>query len=250
MKTAIRLLMRPKVSVSKIISNPPSLKAVLLFLGIAGFLRGFLEAGWLYGMQGQLAVWLWKIGTQPMQFLQEGGALFLAANILTAYLRWSIYLLIFIGAARWFGRRAALKPLMILLGLLMGLYVLPVIVNAFYLVAPLPSVRFAVSDLYQPVIGLGQVITSVWFAWVSYHIFKTACGLRPSEAFWTATLIPLLDRVLFVGAAAAIFHWKPLAQLPAISRTNWVTTGFLLAAVIAIPALIALSRRLGRGAAS
>ena len=243
MRLSFLLLTRPKEGVRQALAHPPSLRALLLFLGIVGFLRGLLEALWLYGMAHKQGIILQLLLAEPGRFLLEG-ALFLAANVMTAYLRWAMYAVLFLGIARWFGRQVRFADLRTLTGLMLGLYVAPVLVNGLYLVFPLPSIKFAVSPVYQPVIGLGQLVATAWFAWAAYHIFRTVCGLEAREACLGALFVPLLDRVLFVGAAAAVFQLKPLTWLPVTLRMGLVTVGFLMVALLAVPFLLWLGRRL------
>lgn len=243
-RLAFLLLTRPRAGIRQAIGAPPSLNAQLVFLGVIGCWRGVLEAAWLYGMARRQGVLLERLLAETGRFLYEG-ALFVAANVMTAYLRWAIYAILLLGVARWFGRRVPFERVSVLAAMILGLYVVPVLVNGIYLVAPLPSIRFAVSAVYQPVIGLGQVVATIWFAWVTYHIFRQACSLSVLPAALGAVFIPLLDRVLFVGAAALVFRVRALAWLPVPSRMGVVTVGFLLVALIATPTLLWLGRRWG-----
>lgn len=241
---AIEFLCRPRRGIAHALAAPPSTRSLLWFLGIVGFLRGALEALWLFLLARQPDL-VAHLTQQAGRYVFEG-ALFLAANVMTAYLRWAMYAILLLGITRWFGRRIAFSGLTTLSGLLLGLYVVPVLVNALYLVLPLPSIRFAASAVYQPVIGLGQLVATAWFAWVTYHIFRQACGLPRGHAALGALFIPLLDRFLFVAGAAVVFQWRSLAWLPVTARMGLVTVGFLLVAAIAAPLLLRLGRHWGR----
>lgn len=239
---SILLLRHPRQAIRQALAHPPSTKSLLLFLGIVGFLRGLLEALWLYGMAYRPGILL-ELLQEPNRYLLEG-ALFIAANVMTAYLRWAMYAVLFSGVARWFGRRIPFRHLTILTGLMLGLYLVPVIVNSLYLIFPLPSIKFSVSQVYQPVIGVGQLVATAWFAWVAYHVFRAACGLSNQEAVLGAAFIPLLDRVLFVAGAAVVFQVRDLALLPVTFRMGLVTVGFLIVAVVATPLLLWFGRRM------
>lgn len=247
-RLAFVMLTRPREGVARVLAAPPSTRSLLWFLGIVGLLRGVLEALWLFVLARQpdlIAQLTQQVGRYALE-----GALFLAANVMTAYLRWAMYAVLFLGIARWFGRRVPFGTLTTLAGLLLGLYVMPVLVNTLYLILPLPSIRFAVSAVYQPVIGLGQLVATAWFAWVTFHIFRQACGLSRPQAILGALFIPLLDRFLFVAGAAVVFRWQSLAWLPVTARMGLVTVGFLLVAAIAAPLLLRLGRRWGRESAA
>lgn len=245
LRSAFALLTRPGKAVDGILRNLPRWKELLIFLGLIGCLRGFLEIFWLYGMAYRPGLWelLWQ------ERLRHGleAALFLAANSMTAYLRWAMYGFLFLAVARWFGRRVAFRDGMTLAGLLLALYLVPVLVNALYLLFPLPIIRFDVAQAYRPVIGLGQVVTAVWFIWVAQAIFRRAGGLTRGEALSGGIFIALLDRALFVGAAWAVFRWDWLSHLPVATRMLWVSVGFLAVAVAAVPLLLRFGRRVAAG---
>lgn len=245
LRSALALLTRPGKTAEEVLRNPPPWRELLIFLGVVGFLRGFLEMFWLYGMAYRPGLWelLWQ------ERLRHGleAALFLAANGMTAYLRWAMYGFLFLAVARWFGRRISFREGMTLAGLMLALYVVPVLVNTLYLLFPLPIIRFNVAQVYRPVIGLGQVVTAVWFVWVAQAIFRRAAGLTRGEALSGAIFIALLDRALFVGAAWAVFRWEWLNHLPVGPRMLWVSVGFLVVAVAAVPLLLRFGRWIAAG---
>ena len=244
-RLALLLLIRPRAGIREALERPPSPGSLLLFLGVVGLLRGLLEAVWLYAMANRPGLLL-QLSQDPTRYLMEG-LLFVAANVMTAYLRWAMYAALFLGIARWFGQRISFNNMKILAGLMLGLYLVPVLVNSLYLVLPLPSVKFTVAQVYQPIIGIGQMVTTVWFAWIAYTIFRQVCGLQAWEALMGAVFIPLLDRVLFVGAAAAIFQWRWLACQPVTQRMGLVTIGFLVVAAVAVPLFLRAGTRVTRG---
>ena len=223
---------------------PLPLGSLLVFLGVVGFTRGFLEALWLYAMAHRPDLLLQMI-QDPLSALL-GMAPFVAANVMTAYLRWAMYTFLFVAVAYWFGQRARFSHLAILAGLMLALYAVPVLVNVLYLFFPLPGLRFSVSQVYQPIIGVGQWVATAWFAWVAFHVFRSACGLSRKEALLGALFIPLVDRALFIGGTAVVFRWQWIASLSASARIQWVTLGFIIAAVAAVPFLLAMGKRLSR----
>ncbi len=236
------LLTRPRAAVRILRETVPSGWALMGFLGVVGLLRGSLEAIWLYAMARRPGL-LEQLLLDPMRYLVEG-ALFVAANGMTAYLRWAMYVFLFMAIARWFGRRVPFARMGTLTALLLGLYLVPVLVNTLYLFVPLPVFQFSVSQVYQPYMGLGTLVASIWFAWVAFWIFRDACGLSMAESLLGALFIPLLDKALFIGGAAVVFRWHWLTWLPVTSRMAWVTLGFLIAAGLAIPAFLWFGRRL------
>lgn len=238
------LLTRPQRAIPALQEGVLSGWALVGFLGVVGLLRGILEAVWLYAMARRPGI-LERLLLDPARYLAEG-ALFIAANGVTAYLRWAMYAFLFMAVARWFGRKVPFARLGTLTALLLGLYVVPVVVNTLYLFVSLPVVQFPVSQVYQPLIGFGTVIATVWFAWVAFWIFRDACGLSRTESLLGAVFIPLLDKVLFIGGAAAVFQWRWLAWLHVTTRMGLVTLGFLGAAAAAIPLFFWLGRCFNR----
>ncbi len=243
-KLSFLLLTRPRQGVRAVLAEPPTLKSLLLFLGVVGFLRGFLEALWLLGMQYQPGMWTVLL-QEPSRYFWEGG-LFITANVMTAYLRWAMYAFLFAALMRWFGVRVSFKHLSALAGLIMGLYVVPVLINTLYLVLPLPILKFSVSSVYQPIVGLGTLVTAFWFFAVALKIFHVFCGLKRKEAVLAALFIPLLDRVFFVGSAAVLFQLKQLAWLPVTPRMSFVTVGFIVVALAVSPLLLWFGRCLNQ----
>lgn len=238
------LLTRPRRAIPAIQGDVPSGWALAGFLGAVGLLRGLLEAVWLYAMARRPGL-LEQLLLDPARYLAEG-ALFVAANGMTAYLRWAMYAFLFMAVSRWFGRKVPFARLGTLTALLLGLYVVPVLVNTLYLFVSLPVLQFPVSQAYQPFIGLGTLVATFWFAWVAFWIFCEACGLSKVESLLGAVFIPLLDKVLFIGGAAVVFQWRWLTWLPVSARMGLVTLGFLAAAAAAIPLFLWLGRRLSR----
>lgn len=241
-RLALQILVTPDGVIRRLRGNRLSIQRLLFFLGVVGLLRGALEAIWLYAMAQQPALWM-RLAQDPGRYAVEG-APFVAANGMTAYLRWVMYTVLFLGIARWFGRTCPFVLLRDLTGLALGLYLVPVAVNILYLFFPLPVVQFPISDVYQPIVGLGTWVASVWFGWIAFRIFRAGCGLANGEALLGAVFIPLFDKVLFIGASGLVFRWRELAWMPVTSRMVLVTVGFLAAALVALPFFIWMGRRL------
>lgn len=243
LRSAWALLTRPHSAVNEILHRLPPWRRLLIFLGVIGLLRGFLEMFWLYGMTYRPGLWelLWQ------ERLRHGleAVLFLAANGMTAYLRWAMYGFLFLAIARWFGRVVPFRQGMTGVGLLLIFYLVPVLVNVLYLLFPLPIIRFDVAQVYRPVIGLGQVVATVWFVWVAHWLFRRLGGFTRWEALLGALFIALVDRFLFVAAAGVVFHWNWLTHLPVAPRMLWVSVGFLVVSVVAVPLILRFSRWLG-----
>lgn len=242
-RLSIGLLTRPRRAIRALDAEAPSRGSLLVFLGVVGLARGALEAVWLYAMARRPGL-LEQLLMDPARHLGEG-ALFVAANVMTAYLRWAMYAFLFMAVAWWFGRKGSFARLGTLTALLLGLYVAPVVVNTLYLFSSFPVFQFPVSQAYQPMVGIGTVAASFWFAWVAYWIFRDAVGLSKTESLLGAFFIPLLDKALFIGGAAAVFRWGWLAALSTHARMGLVALGFLAAAALAIPVFLRMGRRLG-----
>lgn len=243
-RLCLRLLFTPRRGIRAILESPPRRGSLLVFLGVVGILRGVLEAAWLYGMARQPG-FLARLLETPGRYLAEG-ALFVAANGMTAYLRWALYLVLFLGVARWYwyGKRVPFRALGDMVGLALGLYLVPVLINVLYLFFPLPVVQFPVTQAYQPIIGIGTWVASAWFGWVAFRIFSDFCGMSRAESLLGALFIPLVDKALFIGAAAVIFRWQWLVSLPVTERMGLATLGFLAVALASIPVFLRVGRRL------
>lgn len=230
------LLIRPKSSVERIILNKPKYKGIILFLFVIGTLRGLTEGIWILSMNHQLGQ-VFKSFPLLYSYLLQGLP-FVLSNITTAFVRWAAFAFFTFACGVLMGGRGRFADFLRIYGVILGIFFITILPNFLYLFFNLPSIRFNVSAIYNPTIGLGQILTSCWLAYVSYQAVMQLHKLPPFESFLIGLLVPLLNIGILVLGAAVVFNFHSLADFPLKTVFNLSTIGFTVATLAAIPAFL------------
>lgn len=238
----LSILFKPTVTIQKILDRKPSFLRIIHFLFWIGLLRGVLEIIWLFSIPGQYTQLIQSL-SRSSWYLKEAIP-FLLANVLTAYFRWAMYALIIFLGARLFKIRVIFSSLLRLYGVILGLYILPGLINFVYVFITLPIIKFKISSSYFPMIGLGQFIGALWFILLTLKVARILFKMDWINSFLLALAIPILDRVLFVLSAKVYFGLPALAKM-GFARQNYLAICiFILASTILIPLFIWIGYRL------
>lgn len=234
------LLKSPGRGLEEIRQRPMRLRSLALFLLGVGFLRGFLDVPWVYWQAGRLPL-LPPLLTDPGWYLYNIGP-FILSDVVTALVRWVLFTTIVYGLGRFLAGQGSYRVTLNFFGAVLGITLVTILVDYLYLFFQLPLIRFQVSPQYSPVIGLGQVITSVWIGFVTWLLARREYGLPFWPALSLGAFIPLLNTGLFLLVMRALF-WL----LPEDARFNslvpLLNTAFVVLGLAAFAWLFLLGRR-------
>ena len=193
-------------------------KKIYIFLTLMGLLRGALETLWIFLMSGGLGQ-LYISLKRPSWYLFECGP-FLLANVTTVFFRWAFFSLLILWAVRFQGRninyKVAYFDLLRKVSKILWLYPLAVLPNYLYLFRQLPLIRFRVSGMFQPAIGIGQVITGALTIFMIYRITRQLFGSNKTQSILTGLWVVLFDRAIYVFSGWVFFN------IPFIIRFSYV----------------------------
>lgn len=221
-----------------------SWRPLLVGLLVFGLARGLLESALILLRAGHFLITL----TQPYalrSYLVTGGA-FLVANVVTVYVRWVVFALTVYLVGRWLGGRGRLEPLLRLLGPALAVYPLTILPDYLYLFLRLPAVRFAVSPVYQPVIGVGQMGVSIWLVAFGYLAARRLQGLGRVDSLLVGLGLELSSLGALVVGALVFFNLPPVTALDHDRMILAATGTFTVAAGAAGGAAWLLSGRARR----
>lgn len=236
----VEMLFRPARTIPRISSEPPAFWALALFLTLISLLRAVLD-GVVVLLDEQQLIGMWLSGRLLPWFLFKAYPLLLA-DWLAVYVRWLGFALVPYILGRLCGGQGQLKTLLRLYGVILGIYVVTPLPNFAYFLMPLPQIRFAAAPGFMPVLGIGNVATSVWLAWVTYLVVRQVHRLPRFEAVGIGVITPLLNIAALVLPGALIFN-LPTATDWHANRVDSITLlGFSLISVMLIGAAIGLIR--------
>lgn len=240
----VQMVLRPARTIERVLRERPSFWSLVLFLTTISLLRGILDGALVLMDDGQLLAMLaagrfvpWLIGkAYPL----------LLADWLAVYVRWLGFALVPYLLGRLCGGGGRLVDLLRLYGIILGIYVVTVLPNFAYFVLPLPLIRFDVAPFFQPTLGVGNVLTSAWLAWVTYLVVRRVHGLPSFEAAAIGLLTPLLNIAALVLPGVVLFQlWAAQLRNPRIVASVMLL-GFSLVSLGLIGGALALVRWLHR----
>ena len=218
-----------------------SWRALLLILLLFGLARGLLESTLALLRAGHLLVTV----TQPYalrSFVVTGGT-FLIANVITAYVRWILFAVVVFLLGRWLGGRGRLEQFLRLFGVALVVFPLTIVPDYLYLFFSLPAVRFAISPIYNPVIGVGQLAASVWLVLFGYLAARRIHGLGRLDALLVGVALELSSLGALVIGAMVFFNLPLVAAMDHDRMIVTATVSFSVVAAAAAAAGWAVARR-------
>jgi len=235
-KLFVLLLVRPSAGVNRILREKPGFKGIVFFLLGIGTLRGMAEGVWILSMQGRLGQVLSAPPLLKAYLLQ--GLPFVLSNVTTAYVRWAAFAVVPFLCGVFFGGRGRFEDFLRIYGVALGIFLVTIMPNFAYLFVKLPVIRFNVSEVYNPTIGIGQVLTSCWLVYVSYRAVMVVHKLPRFESFFAGLLVPLLNIGILVLGAAVVFNFPSLALFSQKKVFSLSTAGFTVATLMVVPVFL------------
>ena len=239
------LLVKPTGTVYQITQDRPGFREIAIFLFSVGAARGIIELFWELLMAGQLGRTLSNPELFRRQFLADGSILVLG-NVTTAYVRWGMFALIPFVLCRFLGSRVRFEVFLRLYGIVLGLFVVTLLPNFLYLFFKLPMLRFEVSEVYNPVFGIGQVLTSLALIFITYKIARIAAGLPRWESLLVSPAIPLVNIGLLVLCSHIFFNLPAVMGLSHRKGLYIAAACFVVATSAAVPILLWLGFRIDK----
>lgn len=238
------MLYAPGAAIDRVLAEQPSFKRITAYVSAMGLLRGLVEGLWILLMAGQLQAML--VRGQFGTWILGEAAPFLLANLLTGLFRWGLFAIVPYALGRFSGGQGRWLDFLRVYGVAMAIYVVTILPNYSYLFWHLPVYQVAVSWSYNPIFGLGQVLTSIWLGYFGYVSCRRLHGLPGVESVLVGVAVPATNLGLFIIAAKVFFNLRLLARLSLV-HTFWIATaGFIAAALVAIPVLFWLGFRHAR----
>lgn len=215
-----KLFYRPSQAVEQILERPPSWRSILIFLALIALIRNTLETSWDLLMQGEFlntlrqpgALWAYRL-----PFLA-----FFSANLATSYLRVILFAFTALAIGKFLGGRGRFEPLMRLYGVILGLFALTILPDFLAVWVRMPFIAFRAAPTYNPEVGIGQIISSIWLAWISYVVARKVHQLRPFDAWQTALAVSLGNTALLVLTAMEVLN---LPFMPSTPRPGLAAAG-------------------------
>lgn len=216
----------------------------MLFLGCVGLLRWILETIWYY-LSLEHGATLVQDMARPGWYLTIA-APFAVANIVTACGRWVIFAFVPFALGAALGGKARFRPFLNVYAAALGIYVVTILINYVYLWVDIPFFQLGVSEVYRPNIGVGQIVTSLWLVWVTYHAGRILHGLDAASALLVGFSLPVLNLSLPAVGAAILFRQPTMASANLQQRALVANGLFVLAVLAVIPVLLWLGNRIDR----
>ena len=197
------LFFKPKTGIKKILVEKPGLHKIAYVLFFVGLLRGVLETIWLYLMKGQLHQLVSSLGSPEWYLLNSGP--FVLSNITSVYFLWAVTAFIIFEGGRFLGK-GEFEDVLRIYGIFMFSYLLIGILNFAHIYIDIPFIRFKASDVFNPEMGVGQVVVFAWLTIISYfaarsvhRLSKAMSALIASLPFSAGIVLYIVSVVLFFG---------------------------------------------------
>jgi len=193
----------PAKGIDLILQSRFRASTVILTLFLTGCTRLIAEIFLLFARKGQPEEFFNLI--LYGKYLNLWSGIFLIEIVTTTFVRVALYATIIHFLATIAGYKANFKNLLKLYSIALLIYPLPAIINMVYCFVSLPEIVYSTHSFYSPRQGVGQIITSLWMAYVSFLAAKKIVGCRGLVAWLLGLSIPLLDIALFVSFSMIFF---------------------------------------------
>lgn len=230
------LFIKPTQTIRHILEAPPSFKRIVIFLSLVGTLRGLLEGLLILLMVGQFTQVVSSLILLKSYLLN--GTLFVFSNITTAYIRWVAFALMVYLFGRIIGGKGRFEEFLRLYGVILGIFMITILPNFAHPFFNLPMIKFNISNIYNPSMGIGQILTSIWLAFISYKAARLIHRLPKMESILIGLSLPLINIGILVLGAMILFNIPGLASLDE-RRIIFITTfTFVIFTIVATPILL------------
>ena len=237
------LFIKPPETINRIIGEKPSFQSIAVFLLVIGTLRGVIELFWELLMAGQFTQTI----VTPILFKRQillDGAVFVFGNITTAFVRWPIYALIPFIFNLFLGGKVRFHVFLRLYGLILGVFVVPVLGNFVYLFGEFPLIQFQISKAYNPIFGFGQLIACLLTIFVSCKIIRVTNRFPWAESIFISVLIPLINIGMLVLCAKIFFNFPFILAMPERKAFFVAAITFAIVTLTASPLLLWLGLKI------
>lgn len=228
LKFFLLIIFKSKETIEKIIQTDISAKRIILFLFWLGILRGILEVIWIFAINKRLIELLF-LSRQLCWYLFESGP-FVLANILTAYLRWAMYSMVFYLALCFFKIKADFSIILKVFSVILGLYLLTIMMNFLHFFFNIAMIKFQISAIYSYSMGIGQVVSSFLLILFIYKL-GSCLGLDRLSSLLSGLLVFSADRIFYFFSAWTYFR---LPLISALSYKNIFNLGNHLSSLVSI----------------
>ena len=198
------LFFKPKSGIEKILHEKPSLHTIVYILFFIGLLRGVVEIIWLYLMKGQFQQFLYLLGSLDWYLFNAGP--FIVCNIPTTYFLWSLTALIVFESGRFLGGEGEFVDILRIYGIFIFSNFLIAILNYLHYFVYIPTIRFRASEIFNPDIGIGQIVIFIWLVILTYQISRSVHRLSYTDSILIAFLPVLMGTVLYIFSIKACFN--------------------------------------------
>ena len=238
----LELLFEPGRALSEIAGRPVAWRSLVLFLILVGLLRGLLESVYILLHAGHFLMTL----TQPyaLRAYALTGSAFLAANVVTALVRWVMFGLVAFWGGRWLGGHGNFDAFLRVFAVALGVYPLTILPDYAYLFWPLPALQFHVSAAYNPVLGIGQVAVSIWLAAFGYLVARRLHGLGRLDSILCGLALELFSLGSLVIGSMVFFNLPAVTALSHDGMILSATAAFTLVTAVAGAAAWKFGRQL------
>lgn len=210
LKHIFLIFIKPKKSIREVAKSAFRLRDVIFLLFWLGLLRGLLECLWLFAVEHRLVEFSF-LSTKMHWWVQESGP-FILANILTVYLRWAMYSVVFCFMLKFFGKKSDFAKTLRVFSVILVLYVFAILVNFLHCFLKLKMVHFYITGLFSYSLGVGQLISSCFFLIFVYNLSRYF-SLDRISSFLTALLILAIDRIFYFSLGYAYFKMPFIKNL-------------------------------------
>lgn len=240
------LFIRPTQGIKKILKEKPSFKRIIVFLFLVSALRGVIEGIWMLLREGQFN----QVISSAVLFKSylQLGIPFLISSITCGYVRWAGFAFLPCLLAKFLGKRGYFyKDFLRVSGIIMGIYVVAILPNFAYLFFKLPMIQFNVSRIYNPAIGIGQIITGIWLIFIIYKATRIICGLTKYQSFLAGLSVLLVNLGTLVFGSLVFFKLPYLVSVSFKRTLNIATFVFIIITSLSLVIFLGLGLRLIKG---
>ncbi len=206
-KFFIQLIIKPKKTINLIQHQSPPIFQFVKFLLAVGFLRGLFDIPWIYWQAGQLPSLSYSL-VEPTWYLLNIGP-FILTEIVTIFLRWVLFAGIVHGLAYMLEARGLFRSTLNAFGVILAITLATILINYLHFIFPIPLIRFSSSPQYNPVIGIGQITTSIWIGFATFQLAKAYYQLEQWPALLIGAFIPLWNTGFFLIVVRILFWILP-----------------------------------------